>query len=165
MISSIDILGMLANSDLNEVDTSYPILLGGTYEWEVKSAEKKTSDKSGGEYLLFSCALLSSGASDIAGNDIPPGYQIRKMINLSPSEKQIDTKGEDQCAKDIMKDVCKFLDALMEDRVWDETLETYVGMTFWAKTKVTKERTDKNTGDVYPPAADFASFIPKAEAV
>jgi hypothetical protein len=164
MISSIDILGMLANSDLNEVDTSYPILLGGTYEFEVKSAEKKTSEKSGGEYFLFNCALRSEGAADITGAPVAPGYQIRKMINLSPSEKQIEAKGEEQCGKDVIKDVCKFLDALMEERVWDETLETYIGMTFWAKTKVTKERVDKFTGDVYPPAADFASFIPKSEA-
>jgi len=162
MISSLDILGMLATEDLSQVDTSYPILLGGTYEFEIKGAEKKTSDKSGGDYLLFDCALLSSEATDIAGNPIQAGYRMRKMINLSPSEKQIAAKGEEQCAKDCVADVCKFLDALMEERIWDETLETYVSMTFWAKTKVSKERTDKATGDVYPPAADFASFIPKA---
>lgn len=162
MISSIDILGMLASTDLNEVDVSYPILLGGTYEFEVKEVEKKVSENTGGEYILFKCALLSDNATDIAGNAISPGYAMRYMINLSPSEKQIAAKGEEQCAKDVLAQVCKFLDALMEQRVWDETFETYVGMTFWAKTKVTKEREDKNTGNVYPPAADFASFIPKS---
>lgn len=155
-----DIFAMLANTNLNEVDTSYPILAGGVYEFEVKSAEKKTSERTGGEYLLFQCALRTPDAVDINGNSISPGYSMRHMISLTPSEKQLENKSEDECKKDILASVCKFLDALMTERVWDETLESYVGLTFFAKTKVGKERTDPRTGDVYAPQAEFASFLP-----
>lgn len=156
-----DVFTMLANTDLDQVDTSYPILAGGVYEFEVKSAEKKTSERTGGEYLLFQCALLSDNALDINGNRVNPGYSLRHMISLTPSEKQLENKSMEECKKDVIASVCKFLDALMIKRVWDETLNTYVGMTFFAKTKVGKERTDPRTGDVYAPQAEFASFLPK----
>lgn len=154
---------MLANTDLNEVDTSYPVLSGGTYEFEVKSAEKKTSERTGGDYLLFQTALRTPDCVDINGNAVQPGYALRHMISLTPSEKQLENKSEEECKKDILASVCKFLDALMSERVWDETLESYVGLTFFAKTKVGKERTDQATGNVYPASAEFASFLPKVD--
>lgn len=158
---SNNIFEMLANTDLNDVDTSYPVLSGGIYEFEVKSAEKKTSERTGGEYLLFQCALLTPDATDINGAALSPGYSMRHMISLTPSEKQLEKKSLEECQKDALASVCKFLDALMSERVWDETLESYVGLTFFAKTKVGKERTDPKTGDVYDPQAEFASFLPK----
>lgn len=158
---SQDIFAMLANTDLNEVDTSYPILVGGVYEFQVKSAEKKTSERTGGDYLLFQTALLTPDAVDINGANLSPGYSLRHMISLTPSAKQLENKSEEDCKKDILASLCKFLDAIMAERVWDETLESYVGLTFFAKTKVGKERTDANTGDVYAPQAEFASFLPK----
>lgn len=158
---SQDIFAMLANTDLNEVDTSYPVLAAGVYEFRIKSAEKKTSERTGGEYLLFQCELLSDDAQDINGSAIGQGYLMRHMISLTPSERQLAKKSLEDCQKDIMSSVCKFLDAIMLNRVWDETLESYTGMTFFAKTKVGKERTDERTGDVYPPSAEFASFLPK----
>lgn len=136
--------------------------MGGTYEFEVKSAEKKTSERTGGDYLLFQCALRTPEAVDVNGVAINPGYSMRHMISLTPSEKQLGNKSEDDCKKDILAGLCKFLDSIMDERVWDETLESYVGLTFFAKTKVGKERVDGSTGDVYAPQAEFSSFLPKA---
>jgi hypothetical protein len=152
---------MLATTNLNEVDTSYPVLSGGVYEFEVKSAEKKTSENTGGEYLLFQCALITPDATDVNGGVLSPGYTMRHMISLTPSEKQLEKKSEEECKKDIMASICKFLDGLMVVREWDETLESYVGLTFFAKTRVGKERTDPKTGNVYDPQAEFANFLPK----
>lgn len=152
---------MLANTDLSQVDTSYPNIAVGTYEWRVKSAEKKTSERTGGEYLLFQCELLTDTAVDTNGSSLNPGYSLRHMINLTPSEKQLQKDGLEGCQKKIMADLCKFLDAIMTERQWDETLESYVGLTFFAQTKVSKERTDERTGDTYPPQAEFAKFLPK----
>lgn len=157
---SNDVFAMLASTNLNDVDTSYPVLQGGVYEFEVKSASKETSERTGGEYLLFQCALLTPDAVDINGNAISPGYSLRHMISLTPSEKQLMKKSEEECKQDAIKSVCQFLDALMSERVWDETLESYVGLTFFAKTRVGKERTDDRTGNVYPASSEFASFLP-----
>lgn len=158
----MSIFDKLASVDLSEVDTSYPILEAGTWEFQIKSAEKKTSENTGGEYLLFQCSLVSSNANDITGAPLNPGYSMRHMINLTPSAKQIENKGEAQCEKDIFADVCKFLDAIQAEREWDETLESYVGLTFYAKTKVGKERTDPKTGNTYAAQAEFAGFLPFA---
>ena len=159
---SQDIFAMLANTDLSEVSTAYPVLSAGVYEFKVKSAEKKVSERTGGEYLLFQCELVTPDSIDINNEPINPGYVMRHMISLTPSEKQLAKKSEEQCKQDILSSVCKFLDGLMTQRVWDETLESYVGMTFFAKTRVGKEREDQNTGDVYPAQSEFSSFLPKA---
>lgn len=160
---SQDIFTMLATANLAEVSTAYPILASGVYEFEVKSAEKKTSERTGGEYLLFQCALLTPESVDVNGSPLSPGYTIRHMISLTPSEKQLESKSLEECQKDAIASVCKFLDSLMTDRVWDETLESYTGLTFFAKTKVGKERTDPRTGDVFASQAEFASFLPKEQ--
>lgn len=157
----MNLFDQLANTDLTEVSTAYPVLVGGVYEFEIKAAEKKTSDRTGGDYLSFSVALISPEATDTNGNAISPGYLMRHMISLTPSAKQLEKKSEEECNKDAIASLCKFLDAIMLTRVWDETLESYVGLTFFAKTKVGKERTDSNTGDVYAAQSEFASFLPK----
>lgn len=155
---ALDILDMLAQEDLSQVDTSYPILAGGTYEWRIAEASRETSD-SGYTYLLFKCALLTPGALDTNGNPVSPGYQIRNMIGLTPSQKQIEEVGLDAAKENIKKNVVKFLQAL-GDLTFDPTLEKYKDMTFFAKTRVSKEKEDKKTGQVYPPAAEFSTFIP-----
>jgi hypothetical protein len=157
----MNLFDQLANTNLAEVSTAYPVLTGGVYEFAIKTFEKKTSDRTGGDYLAIGVTLLSPDATDINGNSVSPGYAMRHMISLTPSAKQLESKTEEECNKDAIASLCKFLDALMTERVWDETLESYIGLTFFAKTKVGKERTDPNTGDVYAAQSEFAAFIPK----
>ena len=82
------------------------------------------------------------------------------MINLTPSPKQIEKAGEAAAIENVKKDVCKFLDAVGASRKFDPTLESYVGARFFAKTRVSKERIDANTGVVYGEQSEIASLIP-----
>jgi hypothetical protein len=158
------IFDSLAEVDFQAVDTSFPNLNPGTYEFEITKASKEQSEKTGGFYLLFNTKLVTSGARDTAGNELNPGYPVRHMINLTPSEKQLAKDGAEGCVKKIQGDVAKFLDAVVgSERTWDPTLELYVGKNFFAKTRVSKERTDEATGQVYAPSTEFASFLPKTE--
>lgn len=157
------IFDSLAETDLAAIDTSFPNLAPSTYEFTIADAEKKQSDK-GGFYLLFQCKLVTPGALDTAGNELSPGYPIRHMINLTPSEKQIAKNGPETCVKNIKADVAKFLEAVVgPERTWDSTLEMYKGLNFFAKTRVTKERTDEATGNTYAPSSEIGSFMPKVE--
>lgn len=161
MDTTLSVLDMLANTDLNTVDTSFPILAPGTYEFEVKEAEIKTSDN-GVRYAAIKTALVSPDAKDTNGNPINAGYPVRHMFMLSVSEKQVAKHGEEQAKKNVIADVCRFMDAVQGNRNWDETLQSYIGQRFFAKTKVSKERTDEATGQTYSPQAEFAQLLPKA---
>jgi len=158
-VSAIDIFDQLGSEDLTSVDTSYPILAGGQYEFKIKEMTKEQSD-SGFEYLLVKASLVSTNALDVSGEPIKPGYVLRHMIGLTPIEKQVQEKGLEAVVKDIKRNIVIFLDAVTEDRQWDPSLELYIGKNFFAKTKVTKERVDKNTGNTYPPQAEIQTLIP-----
>lgn len=156
------IFDKLAGEELLNADTSYPVLAQGLYELRIKDAELKESE-SGFEYVNLTCELISPNATDIKGEPVAPGYIIRHMIGLTPSEKAINEHGQDAAENQIVKRVAVFIDAIQKPRQrFDESLQSYIGLTFWAKTKVTKEREDKKTGNVYPPGAEIASFVPKA---
>lgn len=162
-MDALDILNSLSSEELQSTDTSFPNLAPGQYQFRIDTAELKDSEK-GGKYLLFQCKLESTDATTTAGEPLQPGYPVRHMINLSPSQKQIDKNGLDTCVKNIKRDIAKFLEAVMGPaRTWDPSLEIYRGQTFFAKTRVSKERTDENTGITYDPQTEFAGFIPKTE--
>jgi hypothetical protein len=172
-MDALDILNSLSSAELQQVDTAFPNLAPNTYEFKIVSAEIKDS-ASGGKYLLFSTKLNSTDAIDTAGASVAPGYPVRHMINLSPSDKQIEKAGGGElgmkaCVENIKKDLAKFLEAVTgPDRTWygndDEALANYVDMTFFAKTRVSPERVDPSTGITYDAQTQFASFIPKTVA-
>jgi hypothetical protein len=157
------VLEALAETDFTQVDTSFPNLAPGQYEFRIGSAEYKDSE-SGGKYLLFGCNLVTPDVKATDGTPVAPGYPVRHMINLTPSQKQIAKSGEAACIDNIKKDIAKFLEAVTgPQRKWDPTLESYRGMNFFAKTRVSKERTDERTGVTYSPQTEFAGFIPKTD--
>lgn len=161
------ILESLAETDLTQVDTSFPNLAPGQYEFVIDSAELKTSD-SGGCYLLFGTKLVSPDAKATSGEALQPGYPVRLMINLTPSQKQLDKDGPEGCKKRILGDIAKFTEAVTgPQRKWfghaTEQLAMYRGAHFFAKTRVSQERTDPRTGTTYAPQTEFAALIPKAE--
>lgn len=161
-MDALDLLNDLATTGLTGVDTSFPNLAPSQYEFEIVEASIEDNKAQTGKYLLFKTKLISEGATDTAGNPIAPGYPVRHMINLSPSQKQVDKSGLEACVDNIKKDIAKFLGAVVGPaRTFDPTMAMYPGMTFFAKTRVTKERTDDNTGVTYDPSTEFATFIPK----
>ena len=161
MFDPLDILNSLSTEELASTDTSFPNLAPDTKQFRVVEMKLEES-KSGGKYILIQTKLESTDAISTAGEPIAPGYPVRHMINLSPSQKQIDKQGMETCVKNIKRDLAKFLEAVVgPDRTWDPSFELYADQTFFAKTRVSKERTDEATGTVYDPQTEFASFLPK----
>lgn len=155
--NGLSIFDELASEDLTQVDTSFPILAADQYEFRINSMTKETAD-SGYVYLLIQAATTVPG-QDTNGNPLNAGYPVRHMIGLTPSDKQVAEIGMDEAKKKIKVNVVKFLQAV-GNLVFDPTLESYKDMTFFAKTRVSKERTDPKTGVTYSPQSEIASFIP-----
>jgi len=155
--TGLSIFDELASEDLTQVDVSFPILAAGQYEFRINSMTKETAD-SGYQYLLIQCATTVPG-DDTNGNPVPTGYPVRHMIGLTPSDKQVAEIGLDEAKKKIKVNVVKFLQAI-GNLNFDPTLEMYKDMTFYAKTRVSKERTDPKSGVTYNPQTEIASFIP-----
>lgn len=158
-LNALDLLDQLASEDLSQVDTSFPILAVSEAEFRVASITHETAE-SGFEYLALQFELLSPNCKDTNGNTVNPGYKIRHMIGLTPSEKSIKENGPEAAVKQVKANVVRFLQAI-GDLEFDKTLEKYPNMTFFAKTRVSKERTDPKTGITYSPQAEIATFIPK----
>lgn len=166
IVDPIDLLNSLGSEELANVDTSFPLLKPGQYEFVVDSVEIKDSN-SGGKFISIS-AKLNEDAETTAGEPLKPGYPVRHMINLTPSQKQIENnpRGVEGCVENIKKDIAKFLDATVgPSRYYDPSFQVYRGQTFFAKTRVSKERTDERTGQTYDPQTEFATLIPKTEDV
>lgn len=157
-INPLNILDELANEDLTAVDTSYPVLAAGQYEFRIQEMKQETFD-SGWTCIQIKCSLITPGAVDTNNSPVPPGYVITHRIGLSLSEKVVAEIGEEAAKKQVKVNVVKFLQAL-GDLEFDPTYEKYLGKTFFAKTRVSKQREDKKTGQVYEPQAEFAQFIP-----
>lgn len=149
---------MLASGALTDVDTTYPNLTPGLYEFRVKSMAQKINDPKTYEWIAVELELVSSTGTDEKGNPISVGYIVRDMISLTPSEKVIQEHGEEAAKQRVMVGIAKFLDAVEKDRVWDETFQSYIGKTLFAKTKITKENEEKG----YGPQTAVASYIKKA---
>ena len=159
-IDPMDLLDQIAGEDLSSVDTSNPILAAGEYEFSIKEVTLEEAE-SGFKYLLVKLNLMSSGAKDTVGRPVLPGYSMRHMIGLTISDKTIAEIGPDAAKERVKVNIVKFLDAL-GNRELDKTFQSYPGQTLFAKTRVSKERTDAKTGQVYEPQAEIAMFIPKA---
>ena len=137
---------------LDEVSTAEPILAPSIYTFKLHSIEKKTAE-SGFEYLALGLQLMDEG-QDIDGNPIGTVF-LNTMLGLTPNEYNTEDA--------IKREVCKFLDCFQGSRDWDETLESYKGLEGTIKTKVEKERTNKNTGVVYPQTHAVAQYLPKED--
>lgn len=151
-MENVDIFDQLGDGTLVDTDTSFPILAPGQCEFRVEAGTVETSEKTGGRYLAFDLATTED-KEDINGRPLPAGYKVRHMISVTPTEKMDD--------ESIKRNLAMFLDAVVDGRQWDPTLELYIGQTLFAKTKVQAERVDDATGETYPASARISTFIPK----
>jgi hypothetical protein len=168
MLDALELLNEISQEELTDTNTSFPNLSPGQYEFVVDSVEIKDNAAATGKYILFQTKLVSVDAKSTAGDQLSPGYPVRHMINLSPSQKQIDKdpEGLEGCIKKIKQDIAKVVEALVgPSRQYDPSFQLYRGQTFFAKTRVSKERTDERTGATYDPQTEFQTFIPREEDV
>jgi hypothetical protein len=84
--TGLDPLGL--NINLQEVDTSRPVLLAGEYIFEIDemSVVDKKDDPS--KKNLMAVLKLVSDGEDLDGKPIKPGYQLRKYMPLQQSDKE-----------------------------------------------------------------------------
>jgi len=138
---------------LEDQSTVVPKLAPGIYDFKLFSIEKKTNEAGTFEWLAMGLQLISEG-EDLDGNPMSGAF-VNHMLGLTVNDYNSE--------EDIKREVACFLDCFQGSRDWDETLESYVGLEGSVKIKLSKERTNKNTGDVYPEAAEVArnGFIAK----
>jgi len=139
----------LANTDLNAIDTSRPVLAPGTYEFLVKDVKKDESRK--GTPCLSMQLLLQAEAQTVDGKTLAIGsVTVFHKIWLVTTEKY-----------DYKQDLARFMDAVLGSRHWDPTLEAYKGQTLTAVTGV-ENSTNPETGESYPPREQIKRLIKKA---
>lgn len=76
--------------DLNEVDTSRPVLKAGVYSMKVNRVEVSENSAGTGRNLVVDFALTAPGES-VKGEQINPGFSVRNYYPLQPSEKNPDS--------------------------------------------------------------------------
>ena len=76
----------MLNADLTSVETSYPIIPAGVYNYTVSEMKiEPTKDKNGDVVLIK--LRLAQNAKDVKGRDVYPGLIITDRISLAPTEK------------------------------------------------------------------------------
>ena len=150
MTDQIDIFDQLGQTDWEDVDTSMPVLNPGLIEFKVNNMEVKTSERTGNRYIA--CDFRTTvETTDVEGKPVPPGYPVQHIFGLAKTEKF-----------DPMKNIAEFMDAVLGNRMWDPTFEAYMGQTFYAKTKVGKERQNEESGETYPARTEISRFMKQA---
>lgn len=131
------------NIDLNDVDTSRPVLIDGKYPCTIKEVSVKPNKAQTGHNLVVIFSLLEAGDST-AGTTIGAGYQLRRYMPLQQSENPD--------APDFKVDIARLLDAAFqttqEDRppLSDETIAALHGREVLVSVKVT-ESEEYGTGN------------------
>ena len=137
----------LANTDMNAVETSRPLLAPGTHEFLIKDV-KKDESKKGTPCLSIQLQLQGEGQS-VDGKTMT-GATIFHRIWLVTTEKY-----------DYKQDLARFMDAALGSRTWDPTLEAYKNQTCVCVTGI-ENSTDPTTGESYPPREQVKRFMKKA---
>lgn len=140
--------GSFLDEDLSGVDTSMPLVKEGIYELKVDEIEKIPNKAEDGELLKFKFKTTSAMES-VDGQPIAEGYTLFHQISITPTEKY---------TKDAIKrNVAAFVQAAGGTHLMP--LEQWKGKIVQAKVKVQGERTNKETGESYPPRNEIKSFV------
>lgn len=81
----LDTLNDLLNTDLSNVDTSFPVLKRGQKELLISDI-KVTDSKKGGKNLVMTLKTTFPDTT-VRGREIGAGFSLRHLISLTPSEK------------------------------------------------------------------------------
>lgn len=143
------------DTKVDDIDVSYPVIPAGLYTLGIKSAEVKPSKK-GGQNLVVQFETKEATQS-VKGEQVAAGFVLTNNVGLTPTEKY--------SAIDIGKriaSICQSAQLLgVSPRDIINDPKKLVGRTVLAKVQVSAERTDKETGSVYPERSEIASFVTK----
>lgn len=79
-----DPLGL--NINLQEVDTSRPVIVAGKYAFSVKECSRVPKKDDPNKFNLLIVFTLDQEAETVQGGTVQPGYQIRRYLPLQQSD-------------------------------------------------------------------------------
>ena len=146
------------DTNVADIDCSYPIIPAGLYQLDIKSAEVKPSNK-GGQNLVVQFATKEPIQS-IKGDMVPSGFVLTNNVSLTPTEKYSAIDIGKRIAAITQSAGFTVADGLTPRAVINDP-KRIVGRTVTAKVQVAKERTNPETGALYPERSEIASFVVK----
>lgn len=139
-IADVGFLG----EDLSGVDTSMPLIKEGPCELLIAKLEKTPNKKGTGFNLKFT--LKATKDMETTKDDVVhEGFPFFKQISIAPTP--------DYSEDTIKKAVALFVQCAGGTRLFP--LDQYEGKVVPCRVTIKKERTDKNSGETYPPANEI----------
>lgn len=156
----------LLDLDLNQVDTSFPVVKGGIYDMVIKDCG--VADTKAGDAKNFVFKLATTIQTEgVKGEKFEPGHIITSQISLKTVS---DKKTPVQMAEIVFKNVSRFVQAIRPTvsgitvrDIFDGSFEVkckgYQGRQVRVKLDALPERRDQQTQKTLPPSNDIAQFI------
>lgn len=146
----------LLNMDLASVDTSYPLVEGGVYDVRVVSSDiVPMRDASKGRNWKLVVATTSPVREAGKPTTIEAGHQITTQAALNPTGKAKMQMVVQNVARIVQSAKLTGANMATIDQ-WHKTIE---GRVCRVRVEVERNRTDKVTGRVYPPANTISEWL------
>ena len=144
----IDIFDSLGDTNFENVDTSYPVLKAGAYNFTVKDMKREVW-KSGQGSSIHIDLELQDETTDVSGERvIAPGYVLTDRISLVAKGKY-----------DPKQAVARFLESIgMKNQPFDTEFHSYIGASLVVKVKIDPESTDA-AGNVWPAKSVVGTYV------
>jgi hypothetical protein len=127
------------SEDLSTTDTSFPVVKEGPAELLIAKVEKLPNKKGNGFNLKFTLKAMGELVTT-KDEVVQAGFPFTTLIPITPSENYT----EDM----IKRKVALFVQAMKGTLLFP--LAQWEGQVAQCRITIRKERTDKETGDVYP---------------
>jgi hypothetical protein len=140
-----DVVNSLDSMDMSSVNTSFPVLRPGPYNFQVESMEIKESKKTAGQMSLnIKLKLLQEGQDHKTGAVINAGFPLFHTILLTPVGKLTPDM--------IKRSLAQFMEGVLGHKNGPfKPFEQYLGQTVTARVKVdsSEQYGDQNRIDAF----------------
>lgn len=145
--TDVDTSVSFLDEDMSTIDTSMPLIKDGPCKLLLVKLEKLPNKKGTGFLLKFTLKATED-METVKGDLVHVGYPVFKQISITPTPQY------DEDA--IKRAVALFVQSAKGTKLFP--LSQYEGMILPCRMTIRKERTDKDTGDVYP-ASNEVKFV------
>ncbi len=143
------------DTNVDDIDLSYPIIPAGIHEFKITKAEKKQNGAKTGDNLVIT--LVATGPKQDTKGATIQNFTLTNNISLVETEKYFRV--------DIGKKIAQVAQAAevrgvkASEIIANPTM--LVGRVVQVKTAISQERTDPNSGRIYEPRSEVHSFVVK----